>query len=153
MPIVEAQVTISGVPLARVWDVVADMERYPATMADVLEVTFLERSDTRAVSSWRVLLNGSELTWTEEDEFVPMSAIHFCQIEGDLEVLRGVWTLEEVPGGVSVTIRTEFDLGIPSLAAVLDPIGIQAIKANSRQMLSSIGRTASAQPVEAAGVG
>ncbi len=48
-----------------------DFERYPETTQDVLEVRYLSRSELLAESSWRVLLNGSELTWTEEDVFEP----------------------------------------------------------------------------------
>ncbi len=98
--------------------------------------------DTTALSSWRVLLNGSELTWDEKDFFHPPHRIDFDQTEGDLEVFRGSWTLSETADGVNVLLEIEFDLGIPSLAAVLDPVGIQAIHSNSRSMLTAISSAA-----------
>lgn len=129
---------IPDAALDEVWRIVADLESYPATMPDVLSVRYLERRDNVARSEWCVLLNGSELSWIEHDVFEPMSAIHFCQIEGDLEIFRGSWRLERMRRGVRIELRTEFDIGIPSLAEVLNPIGIHAIQANSHQMLSSI---------------
>ncbi|MFD8498253.1 type II toxin-antitoxin system RatA family toxin [Amycolatopsis sp. NPDC059657] len=138
MPIVYTSVDIADATLDHVWDVVCAFDRYPPLMPDVLEVNFLERSETEAVSAWRVLLNGSEMTWEERDVFVPKSRIDFEQIDGDLEVFRGSWLLSEIEGGVRVSLSLEFDMGIPSLAAVLDPIGIQAIESNSRTMLTAI---------------
>lgn len=138
MPTVRSAVDIPDVSLPHVWAVVRDFEQYPLYMADVLDIRYLERSETEALSSWRVLLNGSELMWDEKDVFTPMSRIEFEQTEGDLEVFRGVWILRQIDEGVRVSLEIEFDLGIPSLDAVLNPIGIQAILSNSRSMLEAI---------------
>jgi ribosome-associated toxin RatA of RatAB toxin-antitoxin module len=140
MPIVRSSIDILHVDVAHVWNVVCDFERHPEYMADVLEVRYLERTAATALSSWRVLLNGSELTWVERDLFTPPSRIDFDQIEGDLELFRGSWSIAGPDGGVRVSLEIEFDLGIPSLAAVLDPVGIQAIHTNSRSMLTAIGQ-------------
>jgi len=140
VPLVRTTVDVPQASLSQVWQVVCEFERYPAVMRDVLEVRFHEQSGTEAVSSWRVLLNGSELTWTERDVFVAPHRIDFDQTEGDLEVFRGAWLLEEIDDGVRVTLDVEFDLGIPSLAAVLDPVGIQAIRSNSESMLRAISQ-------------
>jgi ribosome-associated toxin RatA of RatAB toxin-antitoxin module len=138
MPVVRTSVDIPGVGIDHVWNVVCDFESHPEYMPDVLDIRYLERDGDTALSSWRVLLNGSELTWDERDFFHPPHRIDFDQTEGDLEVFRGSWTLSETATGVNVLLEIEFDLGIPSLAAVLDPVGIQAIHSNSRSMLSAI---------------
>lgn len=138
MPVVRTEVDIDGVPLEHVWNVLCDFEAHAGYMDDVLGIQFLERGDKTALSSWRVLLNGSELTWDERDVFTPLSRIDFDQTEGDLEVFRGFWELQETACGVRVVLEIEFDIGIPSLAEVLDPIGVQAIEANSRSMLGAI---------------
>ncbi|MBT0773327.1 SRPBCC family protein [Kineosporia sp. J2-2] len=138
MPSVRTSVLVPGADIDYVWSVVRDFEKHPDYMADVLDIRFLERDDVTALSSWRVLLNGSELTWEERDHFHPPHRIDFDQTEGDLEVFRGSWTLTQTDEGVDVVLDIEFDLGIPSLAAVLDPVGIQAIHSNSRSMLTAI---------------
>ncbi|MFJ2609210.1 type II toxin-antitoxin system RatA family toxin [Streptomyces sp. NPDC091279] len=138
MPVVRTEVEIEDAPLKHVWTVLCDFEAHAGYMDDVLGIRFLERGEDTALSSWRVLLNGSELTWDERDVFTPMRRIDFDQTDGDLEVFRGFWELQEIPGGVRVVLEIEFDIGIPSLAEVLDPIGIQAIESNSRSMLAAI---------------
>lgn len=149
MPVVETVVDILDVELDEVWRVVSAFERYPETMADVLEVRWLERTQYRATSSWRVLLNGSELTWTEVDVFHADTRIDFEQCEGDLEVWRGAWVLEQRPSGVRVALNVEFDLGVPSLAPIMDPLGTRAIRANSHSMLDAIRELAAARHVRA----
>jgi ribosome-associated toxin RatA of RatAB toxin-antitoxin module len=138
MPTVRTSTHIPGVDIGYVWDTVCDFEKYPQYMVDVVEIRYLERTAGEALSSWRVLLNGSVLTWEEKDYFTAPHRIDFAQTEGDLEVFQGSWELAETPDGVTVTLEIDFDLGIPSLAAVLDPVGIQAIRSNSRSMLAAI---------------
>lgn len=140
MPRVETCIAISQSNVRDVWETVCDFEKYPQVMADVLDIRFLERNEGVALSSWKVLLNGSELEWIERDRFTPLERIQFEQVEGDLEEFRGEWRFSESQSQVIVTLVVDFDLGIPSLAAILDPIGIAAIRANSKQMLASIHR-------------
>ena len=138
MPVVSDEVTIQNVLPSRVWDVLCDFSAFPRTMADVVAVDCMPRAGDRMRSSWRVLLNGSELTWTEDEEFIDGHEIRFNQVEGDLEVWKGTWLITPVGDDVLVSLNVEFDLGIPSLAEMLNPIGIRAIRANSRQMLQAI---------------
>jgi ribosome-associated toxin RatA of RatAB toxin-antitoxin module len=143
MPTVRTAVEIPGVTAEHVWNVVSEYERYPAVMANVLSVAFLERTEHRTVSAWRVLLEGTELTWEENDTFEPPYRIRFEQIDGDLDLLRGGWELTETGHGVRVELSLEFDIGIPSLADVLNPIGVRAIEANAHSMLTAIGEQVS----------
>lgn len=138
MPIVEHSVEIEGVTIERIWETLIEFADYPKYMKDVVNVEFLERSERSAVSSWVVLLNGSDLSWTERDEFDRLKRIDFEQLEGDIEIWRGYWLLEGQDSAATVSLRVEFDLGIPSLAEVLHPIGARAIRANCRQMLTSL---------------
>ncbi len=140
MPIVKTTVQIPETDLATVWRVVRDFEQYPSRMPDVVAVSYLSGStnSTENESEWKVLLNGSELTWTERDFFEPNDSIRFEQIEGDLEVWQGLWTLSEQGNHIIVDLEVEFDLGIPSLAEILNPVAVQAIRSNSLQMLSAI---------------
>lgn len=138
MPVVENEVVIKDVDIATVWRVLCDFAAFPALMDDVVAVTCFERRGDVMDSAWRVLLNGSELTWTERDRFIEFQEIRFHQLEGDLEVWEGVWQVRADGPDVIVALHVTFDLGIPSLAEILNPIGIRAIQANSRQMLDAI---------------
>ncbi|KEZ63630.1 cyclase, partial [Pseudomonas amygdali pv. tabaci str. ATCC 11528] len=50
----------------------------------------------------------------------------------------GEWLLIQRADGLHVDLNVTFDLGIPSLAEVLHPIGERAIRANNIQMLDGI---------------
>ncbi len=141
MPTVENTVIIPDVDLETVWDVMCNFETFPALMADVVSVTCFDRDGQTLKSSWVVLLNGSELMWEEQDVLVPHKEIRFHQIEGDLEVWQGVWTITQDGPDVVVNLSVEFDIGIPSLAEILHPIGERAINANTIQMLTAIKGT------------
>lgn len=144
MPAVHTEMEVPGVSLEDVWRVVSDFEQFPVLMPNVLSVDVVSSDDTSTVTSWRVVLEGSEMTWDERDTFEPYERITFEQVDGDLDVFRGEWTLAESDNGVLVTLTVEFDLGIPSLAMVLNPVGVKAIQNNSREMLGAIGNRLSA---------
>ncbi|SDZ70506.1 Ribosome association toxin PasT (RatA) of the RatAB toxin-antitoxin module [Variovorax sp. YR266] len=139
MPDVNSSLVMGPMDRELLWRTLCDFERYPDFMQDVLEVRVERRTATEIVSHWRVLLNGSELSWTERDLLTDDHRIVFEQTDGDLEVWRGQWrVLIAGDGSLSVELDVSFDLGIPSLAEVLHPIGERAIRANSRQMLEGI---------------
>ncbi|CAN7771578.1 hypothetical protein LJR245_007562 [Rhizobium leguminosarum] len=138
MPTVTTCVAMPNLSQNDVWPVLSDFERYPERMVDVVSVSILERNAEQMISSWEVLLNGSRFTWTERDTFHWPNLIIFDQIDGDLEVWRGQWQLAMVQGVLEARLSVEFDLGIPSLAEILNPIGERAIRANSRQMLDAV---------------
>jgi len=135
---VKATTNIADANIESVWAIISDLENYPEMIADILEVTYLDRSEGMTISSWRALISGSEMSWIQRDVYEPYNRISFSQVEGDMEVYCGRWLLEETAEGVRVSWYIEFDIGIPSLAKMLDPIVVEAIKENSKQMLSSV---------------
>ncbi len=138
MPRVMTEVGLGELRPIEVWPTLIDFERYPSIMTDVISVTVQERMRDGMITSWEVLLNGSRFTWTERDVFSAPHLITFEQIDGDLEVWRGSWDLQVERGELVARLTVDFDIGIPSLSEILDPIGERAIRANSRQMLDAI---------------
>ncbi|MFC0140321.1 type II toxin-antitoxin system RatA family toxin [Erwinia mallotivora] len=138
MPVITTCVTLENINACDVWPTLIDFARYPHLMDDVVEVTVSDVASNSMVSAWNVLLNGSEFTWTERDRLHPPFRIEFEQIDGDLETWQGEWTLADNGDDVIATLTIEFDIGIPSLADILNPIGERAIRANSLQMLHAI---------------
>ncbi|AAZ37662.1 SRPBCC family protein [Pseudomonas savastanoi pv. phaseolicola] len=154
MPDVSTSVLLGDFEPGEVWPILSDFARYPDFMSDVLEVIVHPRQSEYVSSTWRVLINGSELTWTEQDWLVTNERIEFKQTDGDLEVWYGEWLLIQRADGLHVDLNVTFDLGIPSLAEVLHPIGERAIRANNIQMLDGIRNQLLArrhQPVAAGG--
>lgn len=138
MPLVETSLTISDIKLEKLWENICCFDKYPKSMENVIDVQYLDENEN--LTSWKVLLNGSELTWVEKDIFLPYEKIKFEQVEGDLEVYKGEWRIKynELKSEATVILIIEFDLGIPSLEEILNPIGIEAIKTNSYHMLNAI---------------
>jgi ribosome-associated toxin RatA of RatAB toxin-antitoxin module len=138
MPLVQTNVQIVGVPRQVIWDTLIDFEAYPSFMDDVVSVEYIRRDSSSAESAWSVLLNGSELRWIERDDFRRLERIDFVQIEGDIEIWQGFWEICDAADGFDVRLQVEFDIGIPSLSDILNPIGARAIKANCRRMLTGL---------------
>ena len=134
-------------PVQQVWEAVLDVESYPRYMETVKSVKELRRlPDGSRETEWSVLLKGSVLEWVERDVVLEAERkVLFEQTEGDLEVFEGEWTVSEQPGGaVTVRLFVNFDIGIPLLASMLNPVAERALKENSRTMLQEIEKRAAA---------
>jgi ribosome-associated toxin RatA of RatAB toxin-antitoxin module len=91
-------------------------------------------------SSWSVLLKGSVLEWVE-DEVIDHErrTVDFHQVDGDLERFSGSWVVAAADGDVSlVRLTVDFEIGIPLLADMLNPVAVRALRENSERMLSEI---------------
>ncbi len=142
MPVVNVKTHISGPPVV-VWRFLCDIESYPKYMEDVRSVT-VAGDPTAPVrsSSWSVLLRGSVLEWTEEDRFDhDRLRIDFCQIDGDLERFEGYWQIVAVEGDAyssDVSFFVDFDIGIPLLANMLNPVAETSLRDNSLRMFAAL---------------
>ena len=147
MPTVEVQETIQGGADA-VYRVLTQMEDFPALMTNVESVVIRETGDGYAVSEWTARLQGRKFHWVERDEFFPQRRqIVFHQLEGDLKVFAGQWHVDPVTQSQSrVTLVTEFEFGIPMLAALLNPVARYALRQNALGMLTGIQKAVAGDP-------
>lgn len=140
MPTVEVVERLAA-PVDDVWRLVCDVEAYPRLMEPVRSITILEEGPDWAIQAWEVVLKGSLLKWVERQERDPAAYhIAYHQLDGDLEVFDGFWRLR--PLGDSATeaiLVVRFEIGVPMLRTMLDPVAERAIHHNSRAMLSSLG--------------
>lgn len=124
---------------------IEDIQKYAEP---VQKIEIVERGDGYVVSAWKVLLQGRPLHWTERDEFDEANyVIRYKQVKGDLAKFEGDWTFVERDGGTDVTLRVDFDLGIPMLAGLLNPIATALTKKSSEALVKAIKQ----QAEEAAG--
>lgn len=138
LPFVERSLTMSAPP-SEVFAVVQRFEEFPEFMPDVKSVKVLASGDDWQESEWKVQVVGRSLRWVERDEFDRESLrITYRLTEGDLKKFEGEWRFEEVPEGTRVVLTVDFDLGIPMLAALLDPVLVKAVEKNSDSMLQAI---------------
>jgi ribosome-associated toxin RatA of RatAB toxin-antitoxin module len=139
MPNVDVDVVIRA-PADVVWSTINDLASYPKFMANVQSVEVTSEDGADRVSKWSVLLKGSLLEWTEREHVdVERLRITFDQVDGDLNVFQGFWAVEAVsPETTSVVLSVEFEIGIPLLADMLNPVAGRALRENSEHMLREI---------------
>ncbi|MEV6976587.1 SRPBCC family protein [Kitasatospora sp. NPDC093806] len=140
MPRVEVELPIAVAP-EEAWPVVVDVLGYPGFMTSVDSVEIVDQPDERhRTTAWSVRLKGSVLRWTEA-ELIDHAArrFDFEQISGDLGRLVGHWAVTAGPdGGSTVALHVDFDLGIPLLAEMLDPVAADAFRESAAQMLGAL---------------
>ncbi|KUO12320.1 type II toxin-antitoxin system RatA family toxin [Streptomyces sp. DSM 15324] len=142
MPHVEVNLPIKA-PAAEAWTAVTRLEDYAAYMENVESVTVIGETDTGArTSEWSVLLKGSVLEWIEADTLDHDARVmSFDQVSGDLDVFNGYWRVEDTGDDTSVvTFVVDFEIGIPLLADMLNPVATKALRENAEHMLHAIER-------------
>ena len=137
MPVVCVNLDIAADP-AVVWQKVCNVADYPTFMDDVQSIEIIEDGPVRT-TSWSVLLKGSVLEWTERETLDEAALrIEFTQIDGDLDRFDGHWLIRPRVGGSSVQLEVDFDIGIPLLADMLNPVAERALRENSERMLRGL---------------
>ncbi|MEU0060984.1 SRPBCC family protein [Streptomyces sp. NPDC006334] len=141
MPHVEVNLQIKA-PVEETWRAVTRLEDYAAYMENVESVTVRGEAHGKRLSEWSVLLKGSVLEWVEEDQLDESTrTMTFHQISGDLDRFSGYWRVDPQGSDASlVTFSVDFEIGIPLLADMLNPVAAKALRENSDQMLRAIER-------------
>ena len=140
MELVEVKLQIAA-PADEVWATVLDVERYAEMMDQVRSVTIVESPNpSERVTAWSVFLKGSILEWTEKESIDRrLYRIDFTQVDGDLAELIGYWLLTPIDSECTqAELAVEFDIGIPLLADMLNPVAARALRDNSLHMLREI---------------
>lgn len=144
MPKVKIDQSIRA-PIERVWDTLLDIESYEESMETVRWVRLVGPSDEHVRrAEWSVLLKGSILEWEEEEQLDHKAhKVVFRQLRGDLEFFDGYWTLEERgPRETRAHFEVEFEIGIPMLAEMLNPVAQRALEESCATMLRDLERSA-----------
>ncbi|MFF0018064.1 type II toxin-antitoxin system RatA family toxin [Streptomyces sp. NPDC005374] len=117
----------------------SDFERYPDFTDAVREVQVTHRKNGVIDSEWEVNFRNGILRWSE-NEIVDQASrtITFAQTTGDFESFDGSWRVEQVADQVVIRFDAAFDLGMASLAAILDPIAERALIENLQRILSGL---------------
>ncbi|GAA4815866.1 SRPBCC family protein [Streptomyces ziwulingensis] len=130
MPHVVLHAIADGVDPAEAYRRISDFRRYPEFTETVREVTVEPPlPDGTALSQWTVLFRGGLMRWRERDTFAPDTlSLAFEQLSGDFQTFAGDWRCEARDGGTLVVFTADFDLGIPSLADILDPVAESTLR-------------------------
>lgn len=122
-----------------VFALISDFEAYPRHTDAVREVVVTSRADGAVDSEWSVNFRSGVLYWSERDDVdAAARRITFEQTDGDFESFAGEWSVEQTGTDVTVRFEARFDLGMPSLAAIIDPIAEQALTDNMHAVLRGL---------------
>jgi ribosome-associated toxin RatA of RatAB toxin-antitoxin module len=119
-----------------------DVEAFADFMADVEWIKVIEGGVDRRKAEWSVFLRGSILRWSEEaliDQ--ARHVIDFHQLDGDLSLFRGQWELTRIgPQCTRASLRVEFEIGIPLMAQMLNPVAKMSLESNTAHMFEALER-------------
>jgi ribosome-associated toxin RatA of RatAB toxin-antitoxin module len=123
-----------------VYQRISDFRRYPELTGTVREVRVQPpKPDGSVVSEWTVSFRNGLMRWRERDTFSPdVLSIAFEQLSGDFETFAGTWRCEPKGDGTMITFSASFDLGIPTLAEILDPVAESTLRANIALILHGL---------------
>lgn len=109
---------------------VTDYRNWPEASETIREVVVEPPGDDGSYTvHWKVTFRGGLMQWSERDRLDIDALVHtFDLIEGDPHGFSGTWTAAERDGGCELRMDAEFDLGMPSLSHVLDPIAVEALE-------------------------
>jgi len=132
VPNVVVRVLAPSVGPPEAYHTISDFARYVELTDAVHEVVLHPpEPDGQLVSEWTVRFRRGLLRWTERDRLDAVNrTIDFEQLSGDFASFSGSWRVEPADGGSEVTFEAQFDLGIPTLAELLDPVASSTLCAN-----------------------
>lgn len=138
MPYIECVIDVYGSP-AEAYEIAKNMEEYPKFMENLEYVKILERGDGYTITDWLAKVDGRDFKWQEKDVFDDANfTITYKQTAGDLKKFEGQWSFVQQGDITRITLTVDFEMGIPVLAALLNPILKKKVKSNSDAMLEAI---------------
>ncbi|MFI9162064.1 type II toxin-antitoxin system RatA family toxin [Kitasatospora aureofaciens] len=142
LPEIHATAVVPGRTPEELWAVVKDSPAFAPRAPHVIGVRVLDSANRESRSTeWTVLLNGSEVTWVQNESTRPGLRLCFEQTAGDLERLAGEWSVVETSAGAQVGLSVSFELGIDGLAPLLNPIWAQSLQAHAEALLRVVSTT------------
>jgi ribosome-associated toxin RatA of RatAB toxin-antitoxin module len=139
----------------KAFDRLADFAAYPDFTDTVRTVEVVTLSPTEVESSWEVNFRKGILVWKERDDIDPVARrIAFDQTTGDFAMFTGSWLVLEEGENARVEFASRFDLGIASLASLVDPVACAALRDAVRDILLGLfGDQIEIRVIEAAPLG
>ncbi|WP_010163814.1 type II toxin-antitoxin system RatA family toxin [Sphingomonas sp. PAMC 26617] len=92
----------------QMFDMVADVGRYPEFLPWVSQIRVRSRSETQLVADMIVGFKGLRETFTSKVEMVRPDRIHVDYLDGPLKYLRNEWLFRPEPQGCAVDFTVDF---------------------------------------------
>lgn len=124
---VQIKVHVPGVGAHSALAALGDIESFPA-LTDTVHAVTVQNDPDGQISSWQVDFAGGVLKWRERDHLDEQRLrIDFDLVDGDLPHLAGAWVVHPSHHDCEVEFHARFDLGVPGMADVLEPVAGRAL--------------------------
>ena len=125
MPVIDSEVRIDAPPRVA-FDLACEHERYVEYgIKDLISARTVEPDDGTGtlVTEWVWSLKGARIRYLERERHDAENlALRFEQTQGDLKRFEGQWRFLPDGAGTRFVSHVEFELGIPMLRGLLDPV-------------------------------
>jgi len=139
MPQVKVEALVPDTDADTVFARISDFERYSHYTNAVREITLRTLGNGVVESAWSVNFRNGILRWSERDHIdSARRVVTFEQLDGDFDELSGQWTVTPAGQDVRVVFVAEFDLGMPSIAAMINPIAERTLRENIEAILRGL---------------
>ncbi len=112
----------------RLYDLVADVEKYPEFLPWCLTVRVLERSETAMSARMTVGFRVLRESFTSRVTLEPKSLITVEYLEGPFRYLRNCWEFQEEGDGCRLHFDIDFEFRSRVLRMVMEPVFTNAVR-------------------------
>jgi ribosome-associated toxin RatA of RatAB toxin-antitoxin module len=110
-------------PRQQIFETAADLSRWPEILPHYRYIRYYERSPARNVVKMAATRSGIPISWVSEQQIDRARfQVRFHHLKAFTKGMEVVWTFDETPGGVRVSIVHDLDFRIPALAPLADRI-------------------------------
>ena len=151
MPTVVTSVLINA-PLDVVYEIAKDNRSFPEFMEDVKSLDVIEEDGVRVVSDWvgTVPTFGLKIRWKQQDIWDDTAyTCKFTQLEGDYDVMEGLWTYTEVDGQTRFDSTLDYEYRVPGLGALVGKVIHNIVIKNMEGVLGAIKNRAESRVAKA----
>ncbi|MCA2212158.1 type II toxin-antitoxin system RatA family toxin [Jidongwangia harbinensis] len=142
---------VSGVSAEAMFERIVDFASYPKYSDVIRSIRIEEAPGGRLLSHWSVRFRNGTAEWSEVDAIDRAAhETHFEQTAGDFAHFSGYW--RAIPGGTGTTVLFEakFDMGMPSLAELVNPVAERALRDNIALLIDGFAAAEGAVATEPA---
>lgn len=149
MHLVRVEKWIPGVEREAIFERITDFGSYARYSETIHEVRVEQGSGGELISHWSVRFRNGTAEWSEVDT-VDRAACetHFEQTAGDFEHFSGYWRATWDGTGTTVLFEAKFDMGMPSLAELVNPVAERALRDNISQLIDGFAAAEGAVATE-----
>jgi ribosome-associated toxin RatA of RatAB toxin-antitoxin module len=114
---------VMNAPKLRIFEVAADLERWPTFLPHYRYIHYLERGANRNVVKMAARRGNIPVSWVSEEVIDPEKyEVRFRHLKAWTKGMEVVWTFAEQPSGVLVSIAHQLHFRIPPLSPIAEPI-------------------------------